>query len=174
MEKPNSIFLIDTNSFITPYKKYYPFDLAPIFWQFMELNIKEGCIVLLDKVYDELVAGSDELTDWVQAIKTDKIIEHKNPEIIMKYGEILTYIQHCGFYKSRALTEWSDSKVADPWIIATASIFGYTVITFEEPNGNLSKSSPCSHPKIPEICKAFDVKCANLFDMMRALSFSIF
>ena len=169
----NTKFAIDANSVITPYKRYYPFDLAPNFWKFMESKIADGTVVLIDKVYDELVAGGDELTDWLLGIEAN-LVNHKNPDVINKYGEILAYIQNCGYYKSKALTEWADIRVADPWIIACANVFEYTVVTFEEPNGNLSKSSPCSRPKIPEICKEFDVSCTNLFDMMRKLSFDIF
>lgn len=174
METTKARFLIDTNTLITPYKKYYPFDLAPSFWRFMESKLKDGSIALIDKVYDELIVGGDELTDWLLGISPINLVRYKNPDIIKKYGEILSYIQVCGLYKTKALTEWSDNRIADPWIIASAGVLGYTVTTFEEPNGNLSKSSPCSRAKIPEICKVFDVECTDLFDMMRTLSFNIF
>jgi hypothetical protein len=46
------IFLLDSNSFITPYQRYYPFDLVPLFWKCLEREIQKGSIVVLDKVYD--------------------------------------------------------------------------------------------------------------------------
>jgi len=173
VDNKNTAFMVDTNTIITPCKKYYPFDLVPSFWSFLEARIKDGSIVILDKVYNELVAGEDDLTDWLKGIAPISLIEHKNPDIIKKYSDILTYIQTCGFYKPKALTEWSNIKVADPWLIASACVFDYTVVTFEEPNGNLSKSQPCSRSKIPDICKVFDVECTNLFEVMRRLSFSM-
>ena len=43
-------FLIDANSFIEPYRKYYSFDFTTAFWDQMGQNIKDGNIVILDIV----------------------------------------------------------------------------------------------------------------------------
>jgi len=172
MDNSVSTYLIDTNSLITPFKRYYPFDLAPAFWKSMEIKIIDGSIVLLDKVYDEVTTGDDELTEWLSGIEDINVISHKDSEIVMKCGEILTYIQSCGFYMQKALAEWSDAKVADAWIVACASVQNHTVVTFEEPNKGLNIGSPCSRVKIPEICSVFDVEYTNLFNMMRQLSFN--
>jgi len=172
MDNLASTYLIDTSSLITPFKRYYPFDLAPPFWKSMEAKIKDGSIVLLDKVYDEVTAGDDELTEWLSGIENISIVSHKDADIVKKCGEILSYVQACGFYRPKALAEWADAKVADAWIVACASVQNHTVVTFEEPNGNLAKGSPCSRAKIPEICDVFDVEYTNLFEMMRQLSFN--
>jgi len=173
MEESKTVFLIDTNSLITPYRMYYPFDLAPNFWRCMETRIKDGSIVILDKVYDELLKGKDALSNWLVGIGPFNQIEHKDPSIIKKYGEVLAHIQTSGFYKPKALSEWSNNNVADPWLIACASVLKYTIVTFEGPNKSLSKAFPSSDPKIPDVCKEFGVVHKNLFDMMRALSFNI-
>ena len=34
-------FLIDANAFMTPHLQYYPFDLAPSFWDKLEQHIKD-------------------------------------------------------------------------------------------------------------------------------------
>ncbi len=34
------IFLVDTNTFITPYKTYYLFDFASSFWTFLRSTLK--------------------------------------------------------------------------------------------------------------------------------------
>jgi len=112
MDNLVSTYLIDTSSLITPFKRYYPFDLAPPFWKSMEAKIKDGSIVLLDKVYDEVTAGDDELTEWLSGIENTNIVSHKDTDIVKKCGEILSYIQACGFYKPKALAEWADAKVA--------------------------------------------------------------
>lgn len=166
-------YLLDTNTFITPYKRYYPFDLAPNFWVHLKGKIEDGNIVILDKVYEELVKGDDELKDWVVDLSIHNKVVHKEPIIIAKYGEILTYIQNSGLYKPRALAEWSDIQVADPWLIAAACAHQYTIVTFETPNGNLSKSAPSAHPKIPDVARTFGVECKNLFEIMRELSISL-
>ena len=169
MEETSTAFLIDANSLISPYRGYYPFDLAPKFWKDFEIKITDGSIVILDKVYDELYAGGDELSEWLSNIDPSTRETHKTPEIISKYGEILAYIQTSGFYTQKALAEWSGNRLADPWIVACATVKSLTVVTFEAANVNLNKQFPSSHPKIPDLCKVFEVAYMNLFDMMRAL-----
>lgn len=52
----NKLFLIDTNTLLTPYENYYAFDLAPSFWKQLEQPIISN-IVVLDIVKDELFKG---------------------------------------------------------------------------------------------------------------------
>jgi len=54
MTNGNTRYLIDTNTLITPYKLYYPFDLAPNFWAKMKTEINKGSLILLDLVKAEL------------------------------------------------------------------------------------------------------------------------
>ncbi len=169
---PN-IFLFDTNSFITPFKSYYSFEFAPGFWRCIEDEMRRGHIVVLDKVHSELTEGEDDLSQWAESLNPSNIIEHRQPAIITNYRKIINYIQNAGYYNDRALAEWSDSKVADAWLIACALAFDYTVITFEGSSGGLSTSSPSSHPKIPDVCRHFDCKCGDLFYAMKNLSFSM-
>jgi len=164
-----SKFLIDANSLITPYRRYYPFDLVPRFWSSMQEWVEDGDILIIDKVYDELSAGGDELSDWISNINSLNPISHKNSDIINKYSEILEYIRTSGLYKPKALTEWSDHKVADPWLIATAIVHKLGIITLETPNGNLSPSMQSAHPKIPDIAGIFRVECKTLIEAMGSI-----
>ena len=173
MEDNKPIFIIDSNSLITPYKLYYSFDLAPKFWNDIEQKIVDGSIVILDKVYDELLAGDDELSTWLSSIPDLSKLSHKDQSIVLAYGEVLNYIQTSGLYTQNALIEWSGNRIADPWIIASAKIHAQTVVTFEASSGVISEKSPSSKPKIPDICKHFNVGYTNLFDMMRKLSINI-
>lgn len=166
-------YLIDTNTLITPYKLYYPFDLAINFWRQMKEEINNGNLLILDLVKKELIKGDDELSEWIKDINSSLIVSRKNPDILKKYGEILGYIQTCGYYKDDAVKNWADKDIADAWIIATASVYDFTVITQEVSNGNLNTKNKARNAKIPDICKEFDVKCENLFYMMRQLSFTI-
>ena len=47
MNKNCERFLIDANTIITPYNHYYPFDLAPIFWQLLKENVEDERIMIL-------------------------------------------------------------------------------------------------------------------------------
>lgn len=87
--------------------------------------------------------------------------------IVEKYGEVLRFLQDSPLYSDKALRIWSDVNVADPWLIATASALGYTLVTFETSAGIISVNNPSRKPKIPDIARKFDVKCENLFYFMR-------
>ncbi len=166
-------YLIDTNSLISPYKNYYPFDFARKFWEQMQKSIENGNVVLLDLVKEELSKGDDELSEWINEFNSSLIISHKQPAIIAKYAEILQHIQMSNFYKEKALLDWSKADVADPWLIAAAYTYGYKIVTFETKNGNLNIINKCSRAKIPDICEVFGVECQTLYNMMRMLSFTI-
>lgn len=55
------IFLVDSNSFMTPYRLYYAFDLVPAYWNALVEHIKSGKIVVLDMVKSEIDKGEDDL-----------------------------------------------------------------------------------------------------------------
>lgn len=134
----DEIFLIDTNSFIAPYLNYYPFDFAPGFWEQMKQFIKNGRIVLLDMVKAEVLQGKDDLREWMNELEIGKLIDHRESAILAQYAAVLQYIQENPCYQAAALTEWARGTVADAWLIATASVYNYTIITFEGSNSGLN------------------------------------
>ena len=72
-----AIFLIDSNSLITPHLTYYPFDFAPGFWNQMEQAIKNGKIAILDIVRSEILQGNDSLKEWMNALEIGLYVDHK-------------------------------------------------------------------------------------------------
>ena len=168
-----AIFLIDSNSLITPHLTYYPFDFAPGFWNQMEQAIKNAKIAILDIVRSEILQGNDSLKEWMNALEIGLYVDHRQPNILEKYSAILQYIQRNPCYTPSALTEWSKGSVADPWLIATASAYNYTLVTFEVPNKGLNSRYPSKNAKIPDIAKVFEVEVANLYHMIRELGFKL-
>lgn len=167
-------FLIDSSSFMTPYKFYYAFDLVPAYWNELSKHVEAGGIVLLDLIKKEIEQGQDQLTDWIHENETKFIsCNHISEEIILKYQKILQYIQECGYYNDKALYIWSQAEVADPWLIAASAVNHYTIITNEVSAGTLNKKTPSRNPKIPDVAKAFGVKTESLFYMMRKLGIRI-
>jgi hypothetical protein len=163
-------FLIDTNTFITPFKEYYPFDFAPSFWRFLGENILNGNISVLSKVYDEVAKGTDDLSKWISGLGLT-VVDHNNSVIFSKYQEVLTYIQESRqLYNDKALAEWADSNRADGWLVASAMAFDLEIVTFERPNGALG-TNITGHPKIPDVAAYFGVNCMSLYDMLRILGF---
>ena len=166
-------FLIDANVFVTPYRQYYPFDLAPSFWEKLGGLIKDGTIVVMDMVKAEVLQGTDDLSDWMSSLEIGDYLDRRQPEIIAKYTEVLTHIQANACYQAAALHEWSKATVADPWLIAAAAAKGYTIITLERPNNGLSTTAPSKRPKIPDVARALGVDVQDLFYLMRKLNFRL-
>ena len=70
-------FLIDANSLITPYKRFYPFDFAPGFWTQMEDHIQSGEIAILDLVKrdDELILSLKNTSKEMLNISAEELAE---------------------------------------------------------------------------------------------------
>lgn len=168
------IFLIDANSLITPHLQFYPFDLVPGFWTQIEEHIKNGSIKILDMVRAEILQGrgTDDLKIWMESINVD-VIDRRKQEIIEQYAAVVQYLQSSPLYKPSALAEWSRGTVADPWLIATAAAYHYTLITFEKPSGGLSVKTPNKVAKIPDIANEFGVKTQSLYYLMRSLGLKL-
>lgn len=167
-------FLIDANTLMTASRFFYAYDLVPSFWETFEDEIKLGNIVLLDMVKAEIDKGQDELKQWVSERQDDfKVCNHVDPEIILKYAEIMQYIQECGFYNEKGLNDWARNEVADSWLIAAAAAKGYKLITFEQPAGSLNIKNKSGRVKIPDVAKKFNVEVHTLYDMMRQLKIKI-
>ena len=99
------IFLLDTNSFITPHLNFYPFDFAPGFWDQMEQHINSGRIAILDMVKNEILQGNDNLRSWMEDLEITCFVDRRVPNIVSLYGSILQHIQSNNCYKEAALKE---------------------------------------------------------------------
>ena len=58
--------LLDANVFIQAKNLHYGQDFCPTFWQWLLDNNAAGRVFSIDKVADDIAAGGDELTDWMQ------------------------------------------------------------------------------------------------------------
>lgn len=164
-------YLIDTNTLATPSRQYYSFDLLPSFWKWLMPLIQNGTVVILDKVYNELKKGKDELASWLVDVPKDRVLSSRNAEILSVYQEILTYIQESPSYTDKALRAWAKEDTADPWLIAAAKVNGFELVMFEQSAGKIIM--PSKNPKIPDIASSFQVNCISLFMMMRDEHFRI-
>lgn len=168
------MYLIDSNCLIEAYRRYYSFDIVPTFWEKFLITYQHS-IFLIDKVRDELCSKSnkhkDDLQLWVEdnCCFKGKVILSNQQKYVDKYAEILQFIYDAPQYKTSSFIEWSNNlNKADPWLIAVASIDKFTIVTMEKSDPNLSAGSPTKRePKIPDVCKWFDVECIDLFELMR-------
>lgn len=155
-------FWLDTNVFITSKNAYYPFDLVPAFWSFLDKKVAEGLIAAPRLVYDELESGGDDLATWVKARKTSRLFIDADPTVQATLQQVVNYV--AGTY----IKAESDLflKGADPWLVAHAKTHGGTVVTLERFEPKTKKV------KIPNVCGHFNVKTTDTFGMLRALGAS--
>ncbi|HQE16557.1 MAG TPA: DUF4411 family protein [Mycobacterium sp.] len=61
------MYLVDANVLIEAKNRYYAFDIAPGFWEWLEGAHATGEVGSIEAVRSELVGGNDELSEWAKA-----------------------------------------------------------------------------------------------------------
>lgn len=158
-------FWLDSNSFITPSKGPYGFDILPRFWSFLEQKAREGIIASSLLVYRELQNHvEDELSRWAAKLKDSGFFVDPDPSVQAAFREIADYVKKS--YPAHQASQWLDG--ADPWLVAHARVHGGRVVTFEK---RVAASS--SKPKIPNVGEKFGVKTLDLWDLLRELGWRV-
>jgi len=160
-------YILDSNVFIEAHRRYYSFDIAPSFWNFLIENAKRNIITSIDRVYLELTKGKDTLAEWIEKEFAFSFIDTKdNSEILVKYAKLMQWASSQEQYLQNAKDEFAQVENADPWIIATALVNNFTIVTHEVLDTQIKKKIP-----IPNVCKAFNITYIDTFELLRKLSF---
>lgn len=162
-------FLIDTNCLITPNNDYYrpSYSLSQQFWEHLGQLVINDNVGVLSLVSNEASVdkySDDFLENWLQSIRSKVIEPDKNPSIVAKFAEIMRFVASSNF-SPKARQSWMREGVADPWLVATAAIYGSRIITFEK-YVKLNPKQPANGAKIPNVAQHFGVQCVSLFDFM--------
>lgn len=153
-------FLLDADTFITPKNSYYPFDLVPGFWDWVEQGHMQGVLHSVEAVKRELIQGGDDLATWAKAHPT--VFLAPSGAASAALGELATWVHaRKPAYTQAARAEFLSGR-GDLYLIAQAKALGATVVTFEK-----SAPSGLKRVKIPDACAAVDVPCIDLFACMR-------
>lgn len=162
----NNVYLLDTNVFITAANNYYAFDLIPSFWSKLEKISKTDAISVIDKVYEEIKKGDDELKNWMLSLWNKKnVLESSESDILNAYSTIINS-EILDKYTYSAKINFADC--ADSWLIAHAYAKKYIIVTLEKFDENIKR-----RVKIPNICNHFNISCIHLFDFMREIKLII-
>ena len=169
------IYLLDTNTFIKAKNDFYAYDIVPAFWQVLLEKFLSGSVKVIDAVFEELLKGNDNLTDWVKKNISDAedvngqgyIVRVKyDKNVINNYKIIANKVYSNKYYSEENKQHFL--SVADPWLVAAASTYGDTVVTFEKLAGANTRKI-----KIPDICQQMNVSFINLYEMMRNIQIKI-
>jgi Domain of unknown function (DUF4411) len=155
---------VDANVFIEAHQKSYPIEIAEGFWKWMSSHVVDGTIVCPRMVYQEIAENTDRrdlLSLWFQTRRDMGLCIGSNKPIQDHVGLINDYV----FAKYNGPHGIMFSKGADSWVIAHALVDRGIVVTQES---NLHPNA--SKPRIPDICKAFNVPFMDRLQMLRKLN----
>lgn len=152
------MYLIDSNVLIEAKNRYYALDLAPGFWEWLDIAHREGLACSIHAVRDELVAGNDELSDWAR--EHPMFFRPIDQEATRYFGALSGWAIAQRFTPA-ALATFTGMN-ADFLLIAYAKVHGHIVVTNEQ-----SKPESRRRVMIPDACLAMSVPTTDTFDMLR-------
>jgi hypothetical protein len=159
---PTTNYVVDANVYINAHLHYYRFGFRTRFWEILRQCGQTGRIVSIDRVKDELLAKTDDLSAWVKTIPVEAFVSTDRPDVFDFYGKLNKWAQKEAQFYAAARAEFASR--ADAWIVAYALAGGHTVVTHEGYKPDAKARIP-----IPNACKAFAVRCINTFEMLHEI-----
>jgi len=160
-------YVLDSNVFMEASRRYYPFDFAKPFWDGLLFSANEGVLCSIDKVFREIIEGSDTLKTWSEEEFNVHFHSTKTEDVLQAYTAIVQWSQKQDQYNQLAKDIFMEENNADTWILAYALANDLVVVTHEVFDSNAKKRIP-----IPNVCEDFDIIYCDTFKMLRDLNFS--
>lgn len=159
-------YVLDSNTLIESARRFYPFDMAMKFWDFLVLQGQNKVLCSIDKVQDEILRGDDELKDWSQHDFHEFFCPTAEEVIVSSYAKIVKHVQAHPQYNQRAKDEFMRADNADAWVLAYAKAHDLTIVSHEKYDAQIRK-----RVLIPNVCAELAIAYCDLFDMLRKLAF---
>jgi hypothetical protein len=145
-------YCIDTSAILDGWKRYYPPDVFPSLWNYLEGLIAAVELIAPDEVLHELARNDDEVFQWAKAqvrmfVSLDEDIQRGTLEVLAAFPKLVDTLK--------------DRGRADPFVIALAKSRRCVVVT-----GERNQGSP-SRPRIPIVCEHFGIRCISLLQLMQ-------
>jgi hypothetical protein len=153
------MYLIDSDVFIDAKNRHYGFDIVPAFWTWTEQQHRAGRVFTVQRVADEVLAGADELADWMAAQPASFRLPAR-PEDQPALGAVSQWAAGAGYQQAAVATFL---QAGDYFLVAQALSRTFTVVTPETPDPVVSRK----RIKIPDACKAVGVAWTTPFMMLR-------
>lgn len=152
------MYLLDSDVFIDAKNRHYGFDIVPAFWGWLSQANLDGRVFTVERCAQEVIAGGDELTDWMKAQASTFAIK-PSADDQFDLQTVSRWATSAG-YRQGAAAEFL--AAGDYFLVSQALSLGYTVVTQEEP-------APLSQKKIkiPDACKGVGVPWMSPFRMLR-------
>ena len=151
-------YCFDTSAFIQPWIEHYPIDIFPSVWSKLDELIQTNEIISSEEVLREIKRKDDELLSWIK--RNSNMFMDIDNDIQFEVSKIMRTFP-------KLVDERHGKSIADPFVIATAIITKTTVVTYEK-GGNQNR------PKIPSVCKYFNIRCIQEFSVfLREIKFQL-
>lgn len=152
------MYLVDANVLIEAKNRYYAFDIAPGFWEWLERAHAAGDLCSIEAVKTELVGRGDELSLWAR--RNGSFFEPIDQASVAHFPALSAWAASCSFTPA-ALAEFTGNQ-ADYQLIAHARGHSHVLVTHEKSDPNSRR-----RVKIPDACAAIGATCLDPFEMMR-------
>jgi hypothetical protein len=145
-------YSVDTSALLDGWRRHYPPDVFPGLWTRLEDLIGDGQLRATEEVLQELKRKDDEVHEWAKRqsdffIPIDEVIQPVVSSILASFEKLVD---------TRA-----NRSACDPFVIALAQSKRCAVVTGEKATGSPDR------PHIPDVCRALDVRCMSLLDLIR-------
>ena len=164
-------YALDSDVLMQAARNFYAFDIAPGFWNALIHHGEEGSIVSIDRVKAEVDRGNDELKDWANNDFHQSFESTNQDDVIEAYRRVMNWAYAEPRFTDAAKSEFARETNADAWIVSYAIAFNENnaetkifVVTQEKFEPNI-----IAKIKIPNVCRVFDIKSVDLYQMLRAL-----
>lgn len=139
----------------------FPFSRMRPFWDYLSLQVDNGVVRAPKMVYDEIVKGNDELSDWFSEREDRGLAIYASKEVHECASRIGDYVVEK--YGDRLARPFL--KGADMWVMAHAMAMGTDgVVVTHETTRPLTAII-----KIPAVCSAFGIERFTIFRMLNQL-----
>jgi hypothetical protein len=157
------VYLLDADTLIRAKREHYAPDFCPGFWDGLLLAFRQGRLISIQVIREELLRGNDALANWVRdEVPADFFISVENEAVEAHYRRILAWAEQNSQFTRAAKQKFARS--ADPWLVAVAAANGYVVVTYE-----VSKPEAKAFIQLPDVAREFNVKCIPPYVMLREL-----
>jgi len=150
-------YLLDANVFIQAKNLHYGLDFCPAFWEWMLRKHEGSELFSISQVSDELLAGNDELADWVKD-RGGAFFLDTDAKSLPSLAAVSRWVLAQQFEPAAINTFF---QIADYYLVAVAHAHQHVVVTHERPADSVRKI------KIPNVCVGMGVRYVNPFDMLR-------
>ena len=151
-------YLLDSDTFIQAKNLHYGLDFCPGFWDWIVREHAASRVFSIEKVGDELEAGTDELAEWAHARGNGFFLPPAG-SALPALSKVSSWVSSQN-YAPAAVNGFL--QVADYYLVAQALALGHTVVTHERPAPQSIRKI-----KIPDVCIGLGIKCMTPFEMLR-------